>query len=104
MAVPRGNSSHPALRDLENDGRVNLERTIENIDKYLSAIMHFMVDMPDGTEVADACRETAYCWATLARVKQHGDLNEFSSNIIEEVIKRLSRATNLLEKVNARKN
>ena len=93
---------HSALKGLEPTGEANLERSINNIDKYLSAIMHFMVDMPNGTEVADACRETAFCWATLARVREHGDLNAFSEGVIDEVIKRLERATNLLEKVHAK--
>jgi hypothetical protein len=78
-------------------------RRVDNIDKYMSAIMAFMQNTPDGTEVPDACRETAYCWATLARVKEHGSLNAFSSGVIDEVIRRLERATRLLEKVYAKK-
>jgi hypothetical protein len=96
------NTPHAALRQYEPTSEPSLDRTINNIDKALSAIMHFMVDQPKGTEVADACRETAYCWATLARVKQHGGLNEFSENVIDEVITRLERATNLLEKIHAK--
>lgn len=80
------------------------ENKLDNIDKYMSALMAFMVNTPKGTEVADACRETAYCWATLARVREHGELNAFSYNIIGELINRLHKATNLLEKINARQS
>jgi hypothetical protein len=89
----------------QSDSRAidRIEKRVDNIDKYMSALMAFMQDTPDGTEVPDACRETAYCWATLARVKEHGGLNAFSENVITEVIRRLERATNLLEKVHAKR-
>ena len=83
---------------------LRMDRKLDNIDKYMSALMAFMVDMPSGSEVPDAARETAFCWATLSRVREHGDLNEFSYNIIGDVITRLRRASRLLEKVYERQS
>ena len=91
MAVPRGSVSEP-----------DLATTIRNINSSLEAITHFLVDVPTGSEVPDACRETAFCWATLAKLKEEGDLNDYSYGVVSDAVKRLQRATKLLEKIYAK--
>jgi hypothetical protein len=74
-----------------------------SIDGRLEALTHFLVDMPKGTEVADATRNVALAWTKLAELTNNGDLNDYALVVVGECGKDLRTATNLLEKLYARK-
>jgi hypothetical protein len=74
-----------------------------SIDGRLEALTHFLVDMPKGTEVADATRNVALAWTKLAELTNNGDLNDYALVVVGECVKDLRTATNLLEKLYARK-